>query len=100
MASPSIVKSQRIEMRVSAWQKELLQEASALEGVNMSDYILMKMLDAARATISENQTASLNLSQRMQIAEIISAPPATPTEAMLALQTAYGQFADVKVGKK
>ena len=61
-------KDQRVEVRLATWQKTVLQEAALLEGVNLSDFILAKTMEAASNIIEQTQTlASQRLSSGLKL---------------------------------
>lgn len=59
-------KHERFSARLSAAQKGLLQQAAAIEGRTLSDFVLAHAQEAARRTIREQ--AILRLSERDSIA--------------------------------
>ncbi len=98
MSTRVSAKTKRIEVRVAAWQKDLLQEAATIEGLNLSDYILLKTIENARATVDNHQQTDLSLAQQLRIADILAQEPAKPTPALLALQQHYRDFQSKQVG--
>jgi uncharacterized protein (DUF1778 family) len=50
----SFMKTERVEVRVTPEQKELLQKAAELEGLSVSQFMLMLALPRARQNIVDN----------------------------------------------
>lgn len=63
---PKISRDARLEARMSATQKHLLQRAAALSGRTLSDFVVVSALDAARRVIAEHE--SIHLSREEQLA--------------------------------
>lgn len=64
--SPKISRDARLEARMSATQKRLLQRAATLSGRTLSDFVVVSALDAARRVITEHE--SIRLSREEQLA--------------------------------
>jgi len=56
----------RLEARVSAAQKNLLQQAAALSGRTLSEFVVASAQDAARRVLAEH--ASIRLAREEQLA--------------------------------
>lgn len=56
------VRGERLETRVTADQKSLIERAAALQGRTVTDFVLSSVQEAARRAIEEHQR--LNLSVR------------------------------------
>ena len=54
-------RSERLEARVSAEQKSLIERAAALQGRTVTDFVLMSVQDAARRAIEEHQQLELSV---------------------------------------
>ncbi|WP_125445742.1 DUF1778 domain-containing protein, partial [Streptococcus sanguinis] len=50
-ASEGRVRAERLETRVTAAQKSLIERAAALQGRSVTDFVLASVQDAARRTI-------------------------------------------------
>ena len=59
----------RLEARVSAAQKSLLQQAAALSGRTLSEFVVASAQDAARRVIAEHE--SIRLSREEQLLSLI-----------------------------
>lgn len=71
----------RMEFKTTADMKELLSSAAALDGLDLTSFVLGPAIEKARKVLSEH--ASIALSQRGQAALVqLLAQPGTPTQAM------------------
>lgn len=67
MANPTIksargrTRAQRLETRVTAEQKTLIEHAAALQGRTVTDFVLTSVQDAARRAIEEHQQLELSV---------------------------------------
>lgn len=55
------VRSERLEARVSADQKKLIEHAAALQGRTVTDFVLTSVQEAARRAIEEHQRLDLSV---------------------------------------
>ena len=55
------VRAQRLETRVTAEQKTLIERAAALQGRTVTDFVLASVQDAARRAIAEHQQLDLSV---------------------------------------
>jgi uncharacterized protein (DUF1778 family) len=55
------VRGERLETRVTADQKRLIERAAALQGRTVTDFVLTSVQDAARRAIEEHQILDLSL---------------------------------------
>ncbi len=64
MANPSKLadrtRGDRLEARVTAEQKALIQRAAELEGRSVTDYVVSSVQDAARRTVEAHNTTVLS----------------------------------------
>ena len=56
----SRVRAERVETRVTAEQKRLIERAAALQGRTVTDFVLTSVQDAARRAIDEHQRLDLS----------------------------------------
>ena len=68
--TPDPTRGARLEARVSAAQKSLLQHATALSGRTLSEFVVTSAHDAARRVIAEHE--SIRLSREEQLAFVQS----------------------------
>lgn len=55
------VRAQRLEARVTAEQKTLIEQAAALQGRTVTDFVLTSVQDAARRTIEDHRQLELSV---------------------------------------
>ncbi|HWA09024.1 MAG TPA: DUF1778 domain-containing protein, partial [Opitutaceae bacterium] len=55
------VRGERLETRVTAEQKKLIERAAALQGRTVTDFVLTSVQDAARRAIEEHSQLALSL---------------------------------------
>jgi uncharacterized protein (DUF1778 family) len=55
------VRGERLETRVTADQKSLIERAAALQGRTVTDFVLTSVQEAARRAIDEHQRLNLSL---------------------------------------
>jgi uncharacterized protein (DUF1778 family) len=55
------VRGERLETRVTAEQKKLIERAAALQGRTVTDFVLTSVQDAARRAIEEYSQLALSL---------------------------------------
>jgi uncharacterized protein (DUF1778 family) len=68
------VRGERLEARVSADQKKLIEYAAALEGRTVTDFVLTSVQDAARRTIEEHQRIELSVRDSQVFVEALLNP--------------------------
>jgi uncharacterized protein (DUF1778 family) len=54
-------RAERLEARVTAEQKSLIERAAALQGRTLTDFVLTSVQEAARRAIEEHQFLSLSV---------------------------------------
>lgn len=54
-------RAERLETRVTAEQKSLIERAAALQGRSVTDFVLTSVQDAARRTIEEHSQLALSV---------------------------------------
>lgn len=55
------VRGERLETRVTVEQKKLIEQAAALQGRTVTDFVLTSVQDAARRAIEEHSQLALSL---------------------------------------
>lgn len=80
-AEPSTTKNSRLEARITAEQKELIERAAAYEGRSVSDFVVATVQQAAKAVIQEHEVLRLNESQSRAFVETLLNPP-KPNDAL------------------
>ncbi len=71
-------RSERLEARVTADQKALIQRAADLEGRSVTDYVLASVQDAAKRTIENHQTIVLGAVDSRAFVDALLDPPPIP----------------------
>jgi len=66
----------RLDARVSAAQKSLLQQAAALSGRTRSEFVVASVQDAARRVIAEQEFICLSREEQSAFVQALLNPPA------------------------
>ncbi|MGQ3049491.1 MAG: type II toxin-antitoxin system TacA family antitoxin [Niveispirillum sp.] len=74
-ASPTRTRAERLEARVTAEQKRLIEQAAALQGRSVTDFVLSSVQDAAKRAIEEHQRLELSLRDSQVFVEALMNPP-------------------------
>ena len=88
-AGPS-AKNARLEARITAEQKELIERAAGYLGRSVSDFVVATVQEAARAVIQEHELLRLNESQSREFIETLLNPP-EPNESLQQAADEYRQ---------
>lgn len=80
-------RAERLETRVSAEQKSLIERAAALQGRTLTDFVLTSVQEAALRAIAEHETLVLSERDRAVFFDTLVNPPA-PSER---LQQAFAE---------
>lgn len=84
------VKSERLNARLTPQAKELVQEAAALSGRSLTDFVAEAAREKALATIRDHRVWTLNAEQSLAFAQAILHPdPPEPTAAQRAFAADY-----------
>jgi uncharacterized protein (DUF1778 family) len=86
VASPQ--KQERLEARVTPEQKELLQQAAALEGITLTDFVVRSARRAAEQSIRDHTRLVLTAQESRAFVEALLNPPA-PNAALRAAAEHY-----------
>ena len=81
-------KQERLEARIPAAQKRLLERAANLRGTSLSDFVLTSAQEAATKTIKDFEILSLCDEAREVFINALMNPPA-PNEALRAAADRY-----------
>jgi uncharacterized protein (DUF1778 family) len=76
-------RSIRIEIRLSEEQKELLEQAAAIKGQDLTSFALGVLLEEAYGVLKERETRTLTLRDRRAFFKLLQKPPA-PNAALRA----------------
>lgn len=88
----SSAKQQRLEARITPEQKELLQQAAALEGTSLSDFVVRSAQRAAEQSIRDHAVITLTARESQAFVEALL-EPAAPNAALRAAAEHYRQAA-------
>ncbi len=80
----------RLEARVTADQKELIERAAAYQGRTVSEFVVNTVQEAAKAVIHEHEVLRLNGSQSRAFVESLVNPP-EPNGALQQAADVYRQ---------
>jgi uncharacterized protein (DUF1778 family) len=67
-------RAERLETRVTADQKGLIERAAALQGRTITDFVLTSVQEAARRAIDEHQRLDLSLRDSQAFVEALLKP--------------------------
>lgn len=73
--TPEATRDARLEARVSAAQKSLLQQAAALSGRTLSEFVVASAQDAARRVIAEHEAICLSREEQSAFVQALLKPP-------------------------
>jgi uncharacterized protein (DUF1778 family) len=74
----TLTESGRIELRLRPEDKATLTRAAALNRVDLTGYILGKVLPQAKADISEAERLTLSARDSLHVLDLLENPPAAP----------------------
>lgn len=69
-------KTARLEARVSPDEKKFFQQAAALQGQSMTEFLVNSIYDAAKRTVQEHEMMVLSARDRKAFVSAILKPPA------------------------
>ena len=79
-------RTERLEARVSAQQKETFLQAAALRGQTLTDFIISAANDAAKQTLRQQGIVELTRRDQIAFAEALQNPPQPVEKLQLAAQ--------------
>jgi len=88
--TPDTTRDARLEARVSAAQKSLLQQAAALSGRTLSEFVVASAQDAARRVIAEHESICLSREEQLAFVQALLNPP-EPNARLKRAAKAYRQ---------
>jgi uncharacterized protein (DUF1778 family) len=92
MATLALKKDARLDLKTTVQNKELLAQAAMLRGVDMTTFIMMPALAAAREVVEHNEKMQLDLQEQQALFSALS-KPAPPTDGLKELLSA-GTFSE------
>jgi uncharacterized protein (DUF1778 family) len=78
----------RLEARISVEQKAVLQQAAALLGHTLSEFVIASAQEAAKRVIQEHQTVLLSRAEQIAFVSTLLDPP-PPNERLREAAAAY-----------
>ena len=85
-------KNQRLELRLTTFQKEFINKAAIVSGFkNVSDYVLHIAINDSRTVIREQQLLDLSVRDRAAFMKALQNPPA-PGHALKRATVKYKSF--------
>ena len=88
--TPDTTRDARLEARVSAAQKNLFQQAAALSGRTLSEFVVASAQDAARRVIAEHESIRLSREEQLAFVQALLSPP-EPNARLKRAAKAYRQ---------
>ncbi len=67
-------RAERLEARITVEQKKLIEQAAALEGRTVTDFVLTSVQDAARRAIEDHQRLDLTMRDSQAFVEALLNP--------------------------
>jgi uncharacterized protein (DUF1778 family) len=83
MATSSVARNDRIELRATKEEKQLLASAAAYERLDLTSFIMRNVLPAAREVVDRAERIVLSERDTARILKLLENPP-RPTPALLA----------------
>lgn len=72
-------RGERLEARITADQKALIQRAAELEGRSVTDYVVSSVQDAAKRTVEAHEVIVLSATEsRAFVDALLNPPPVNP----------------------
>jgi uncharacterized protein (DUF1778 family) len=81
------LKRARMELKTTDAAKELLSLAAALEGTDLTAFILNTAMEKARKVVSEHTAIMLSRDGQEALARLLQSTPGKPTKAMRELMS-------------
>ena len=69
------VRGERLEARITADQKALIQRAAELEGRSVTDYVVSSVQDAAKRTVEAHEVIVLSATESRAFVDALLNPP-------------------------
>jgi uncharacterized protein (DUF1778 family) len=82
-------KSRRLVARVTAADKQLFQQAAAIEGRSMARFIITHVREVARRVVNQSNQIQLDAGQSRRFVEALLAPPRQPAAALKKAMVRY-----------
>jgi uncharacterized protein (DUF1778 family) len=82
-------KTDRLVARVSRRQKQLLEQAAAIEERTLAGFVIAHAIEQAESVVRKERVIRLNYEQSMRFIEAMSKKPRRPSAAIKAASKAY-----------
>jgi uncharacterized protein (DUF1778 family) len=92
MVASALKKNARLDLKTTVQNKELLVQAALLRGVDMTTFIMMPALRAAREVVELNEKMQLDQQEQHALFTALS-KPSKPTDGLKGLLSA-GTFSE------
>lgn len=69
------VRNERLEARVTGAQKKLIEQAAALQGRSVTDFLLASVQEAALRAIEQHQRVTLSVRDSQVFVDALTNPP-------------------------
>lgn len=86
----AIRKGERLETRVTAETKALVQEAAAIQGQSVTDFVTISAVESAKRILREREFIELSQRDRYAFVESLLNPP-TPSQRLQEATRRYEQ---------
>lgn len=93
-ASRERVRSERLETRITADQKRLVERAAAIQGRSVTDFVLSSVQAAAEKAIDDHQRITLSIRDAEAFVDALLNPP-EPNDHLLESVRRYRQATGV-----
>lgn len=94
MTAEPVLRDARLNFRVDASTKSLIERAAALQNRKVTDYCLGVLTDAARRTVTEAEGLVLSPRDRAAFFDALMSPPERPERLDRALASRAARVAD------
>jgi uncharacterized protein (DUF1778 family) len=91
-------RGERLEARVSADQKELIERAACVQGRTVTDFVINALQEAARKAIEDSTVWRLSQDQQKAFVEALMNPPA-PNPNLRAARQRYQEYKELLGGR-
>jgi uncharacterized protein (DUF1778 family) len=93
MAQAHTIRTERLEARLTAEQKEKIEEAAAIRGISVSDFVITSAQEAASRLIRENEVLTLSERDRKTFFDLLLNPPKPNKRALAAAKRVKREIA-------
>lgn len=76
--------NERLSLRIAAEEKSILMRAAALEHTHLTDFVISKVVSAARQVIERHERIELSERDSLRVLELLEDPPAPNAKLMAA----------------